>query len=108
MCPTRSYSGPVRAGGFGARSTPASAPAGLRALLPIALSPIPVQVSGTVLLGGSPLVNRPEPIRAVPAGDGPVAASSRSDSNGGQFLTPLPGHNDSRATENDQTSAKLP
>src|SRR5205807_530545 len=83
MFANRSYSGTVTAGGFGARSIPASAPAGLRALVPITLSPIPVQVSGTVLLGGSPLVNRPVTIRAVPAGDGAVAASSLSDSNGG-------------------------
>src|SRR5207237_8066446 len=58
MFANRSYSGTVTAGGFGARSIPASAPAGLRALFPIPLRPIPAQYSGTVLWGGSPLDNR--------------------------------------------------
>src|SRR5207302_1197184 len=107
MFANRSYSGTVTAGGFGARSISASAPAGLRALVPIALSPIPVQVSGTVLLGGSPLVNRPVTIRAVPAGDGAVAASSLSDSNGGYVLALVPGRYDLVVDENVSTSADL-
>src|SRR5205814_9011693 len=99
--------GTVTADGFAAHAIPASSPAGLRALVPIALSPIPVQVSGTVLLSGSPLVNRPVTIRAVPTGDGAVAASTLSDSNGGYVLALVPGRYDLVVDENVSTSAAL-
>src|SRR5206468_245293 len=82
MFANRSYAGTVTAEGFAARSIPASSPAALRALVPIALSPTPVQVSGTVLLSGSPLVNRPVTIRAVPTGDGAGPAARRRRATG--------------------------
>lgn len=87
----RTYSGAVTAAGFEARSINASTPTALRAMNPIALAPAVVQVQGSVLLGGSPLVAHPITVRAIPAGAGAVAATTRSDSNGGYGFGLVPG-----------------
>src|SRR5207302_1409793 len=79
----RTYAGSVSAAGYTSRAIPASQPAGLRTIVPIVLSPIPVLVQGTVLLNGSVLVNRLVTIRAVPVGNGAIAQTVPSDSNGG-------------------------
>ena len=101
----RTYSGTATAIGFADDAIPAASPGSLQALMPIALRPIPVQVSGTVLLSGSPLVNRPVTIRAVPVGDGAVSTSTLSDSNGGYALALVPGRYDLVADENVSTSS---
>ena len=103
----RTYAGAVSAAGYTSRAIPASQPAGLRTIVPIALSPIPVLVQGTVLLSGSVLVNRPVTIRAVPVGDGAIAQTVPSDSNGGYSFALVPGTYDLSVDENVSTSRDL-
>src|SRR2546422_597915 len=87
----RTYAGSVSAAGDSTRVIPASHPADLLTTVPIALDPTPVPVQGTVLLNGSALVNRPVTIPAVPLGNGAIAHTNTSDSNGGYKVALLPG-----------------
>ncbi|HYS99216.1 MAG TPA: SdrD B-like domain-containing protein [Thermoplasmata archaeon] len=87
----RTYAGSVTAAGFDSRAIPTSTPADLRALQPIALTATPVQVQGSVLLNGAPLLNRPITVRAVAIGDGAVGQTTLTDSNGGYSLPLVPG-----------------
>jgi hypothetical protein len=103
----RTYSGSVSAAGYTSRVIPSSRPADLRTVVPVALSPIPVPVQGTVLLGGSVLVNRPVTIRAVPVGNGAIAQTIVSDSNGGYAFGLVPGTYDLVVDENVSTSRDL-
>jgi len=87
----RTYAGSVSAAGYATRVIASSSPEALRSIVPIALSPVLVQIQGSALLGGSALVNRPIAIAAVPLGSGAVAASTTTDSNGGYALGLVPG-----------------
>src|SRR5437773_11140083 len=78
----RTYAGSVSAAGYTSRAIPASQPAGLRTIVPIALSPIPALVQGTVLLSGSVLVDLPGTLRAVPGGGGRLPRTAPSDWHG--------------------------
>lgn len=103
----RTYAGSVSAPGYAARTISASSPAELRGILPLALTPIPIDVEGTVLLNGAPFVNRPVRVSAVPLGGGAVAASTLSDSNGAYALHLVPGTYDLTVDENVTTSRDL-
>ena len=103
----RTYAGSVSAAGYATRVIPASHPADLLTTVPIALDPTPVPVQGTVLLNGSALVNRPVTIRAVPVGNGAIAQTNTSDSNGGYTLALGPGTYDLVVDENVSTSRDL-
>jgi dolichyl-diphosphooligosaccharide--protein glycosyltransferase len=103
----RTYAGSVSAPGYGTRSIPASSPAELRGMVPFALTPVQIDVRGSVLLNGAPVVNRPIRISAVPAGGGAVAATTLSDSNGAYALSLMPGTYDLLVDENVSTSRDL-
>jgi len=98
------YQGSVSALGFETRAIPTSSPAGLRTLLPIALVPTSVDVRGSVLLGGAPLLNRPVTVRAVAIGEGAVAQTAVTDSNGGYGFRVVPGTYDLVVDENVSTT----
>src|SRR2546427_6371007 len=87
----RPYSGTVDAAGYAPRSIPASAPIDLRTRMPIALTPLSVEVQGSVLQSGAPVLNHPIMIRAVALGSGAVAATTSTDSNGGYGFSLVPG-----------------
>src|SRR5207253_9112368 len=103
----RTYAGSVSAAGYTSRAIPASQPTGLRTIVPIVLSTIPVRVQGTVLLNGSVFVTRPVTIRAVPIGNGAIAQTVPSDSNGGYSFALVPGTYDLSVDENVSTSRDL-
>ncbi|TLZ73996.1 MAG: hypothetical protein E6K14_04090 [Methanobacteriota archaeon] len=98
------YAGSVSAVGFETRAIPASSPASLRALLPIALVPTPVAVQGSVVLDGAPLLNRPVTVRAVAIGEGAVTQTTITDSNGGYGFRLVPGTYDLLVDENVSTT----
>ena len=87
----RTYSGTVDAAGYAPRSIPASAPIDLRTRMPVALTPLSVEIQGSVLLSGAPVLNHPIVIRAVALGPGAVAATTSTDSNGGYGFSLAPG-----------------
>jgi hypothetical protein len=103
----RTYAGSASAPGYTTRSIPSSSPATLRGIVPIALTPNPVSVQGTVLLNGAALVNRPVTIRAAAAGNGAVSATTLTDSNGGFSLSLVPGTYDLVVDENVSSSRDL-
>ncbi len=98
------YVGSVSAPGFETRAIPASSPASLLALLPIALVPTPVNVQGSLLLNGAPLLNRPLTVRAVAIGEGAVSQTTLTDSNGGYGFRLVPGTYDLLVDENVSTT----
>ncbi|HYS71963.1 MAG TPA: carboxypeptidase-like regulatory domain-containing protein, partial [Thermoplasmata archaeon] len=100
----RTYAGSVSALGFETRTIPTSSPASLRALFPIALVPTPVDVHGSVLLNGAPLLNRPVTVRAAAIGEGAVSQTTLTDSNGGYGLQLAPGTYDLLVDENVSTT----
>lgn len=100
----RTYAGDASTSGYVTRPINASAPASLRALNPVALVPVAVQVQGGVLLDGSAFLTRPVTIRAIPVDGGAVAASTRSDSNGGYGFSLVPGTYTLIVDENVSTS----
>lgn len=103
----RTYAGSASAPGYATRSIPSSSPAALQGIVPIALSPTPVSVQGTVLLNGAALVNRPVTIRAAAVGNGAVSATTSTDTNGGFSLSLVPGTYDLVIDENVSTSRDL-
>jgi len=89
--PGHTYAGSISALGYETRAIPTSTLEGLRQASPFALEPIRVGVSGTVLLDGSPLVNRPIRIAALALGSGAVGSSATSDTSGAYYLPLVPG-----------------
>jgi len=87
----RTYAGPVTAAGFADRPIGSSSPIQLRTLMPIALTPVPVQVQGSVLVNGSAILSHPVTVTAVPLGNGAVGSSTQTDSNGGYGFGLVPG-----------------
>src|SRR3989454_410446 len=86
----RTYGAVVTATGYADHPIPSSSPIQLRTLMPIALTPLPVQVQGSVLLNGSAFLNHPVTIVAVALGNGAVGSSTVTDSNGGYGLGLVP------------------
>src|SRR3989449_708899 len=87
----RTYAGLVTAAGFADRPIGSSSPIQLRTLMPIALTPIPVQVQGSVLVNGSAVLSHPVTVTAVPLGSGAVGSATQTDSNGGYGFGLVPG-----------------
>jgi len=87
----RTYGGVVTATGYGDHPIPSSSPIQLRTLMPIALTPLPVPVQGSVLLNGSVFLSHPVTIVAVALGNGAVGSSTVTDSNGGFGFGLVPG-----------------
>ncbi len=87
----RTYAGLVTAAGFADRSIGSSSPIQLRTLMPIALTPVPVQVQGSVLVNGSAVLSHPVTVTAVPLGNGAVGSATQTDSNGGYGFGLVPG-----------------
>src|SRR5207245_9122555 len=87
----RTYGGVVAATGYADHPIPSSSPIQLRTLMPIALTPLPVQVQGSVLLNGSAFLSHPVTIVAVALGDGACGSSTVTDSNGGYGFGLVPG-----------------
>src|SRR2546427_74858 len=87
----RTYAGLVTAAGFADRPIGSSSPIQLRTLMPIALTPIPVQVQGSVLVNGSAVLSHPVTVTAVPLGNGAVGSATQTDSNGGYGFGLVPG-----------------
>src|SRR2546428_1328202 len=87
----RTYGGVVTATGYADHPIPSSSPIQLRTLMPIALTPLPVQVQGSVLLNGSAFLNHPVTIVAVALMDRAVGSSTVTDSNGGHGFGIVPG-----------------
>jgi len=87
----RTYAGLVTAAGFADRPIGSSSPIQLRTLMPIALTPVPVQVQGSVLVNGSAVLSHPVTVTAVPLGNGAVGSATQTDSNGGYGFGLVPG-----------------
>ena len=87
----RTYAGLVTAAGFADRPIGSSSPIQLRTLMPIALTPVPVQVQGSVLVNGSAVLSHPVTVTAVPLGNGAVGSVTQTDSNGGYGFGLVPG-----------------
>src|SRR2546422_327945 len=87
----RTYAGLVTAARFADRPIESSSPIQLRTLMPIALTPVPVQVQGSVLVNGSAVLSPPATATAVPPGNGGAGSGTPPDSNGGPALGPVPG-----------------
>src|SRR5437867_2352838 len=87
----RTYAGLVTAAGFVDRPIGSSSPIQLRTLMPIALTPVPVQVQGSVLVNGSAVLSHPVTVTAVPLGNGAVGSATQTDSNGGYGFGLVPG-----------------
>jgi hypothetical protein len=100
----RTYRGSVSAFGYATRTIPPSSPAELRTITPVALTPIPIVVQGSVLLNGSALLNHPISIQAMPVGNGAVASRTLTDSGGGYALALIPGTYDLVVDENVSTT----
>ena len=96
----RTYSGFVTARGFGPRSVASSTPAGLRTLFPMALPALSVPVMGTLLLDGSPLLDRLIRVRAVAVLGGAVGSDGTTDLTGTYYLELVPGTYDLVVDEN--------
>lgn len=100
----RTYVGVVGALGYASRAINAASPATLRALMPIALAPIPVGVLGSLILNGSAILNRQLRVQAVAVGNGAVSQSALADTNGGYGMTLVPGTYDLIVDENVSTT----
>lgn len=87
----RTYAGRVSAPGYVDHPIGASSPIQLRTLMPIALTPVPVQVQGGVLVNGSAVLSHLVTVVAVPLGNGAVGSSTQTDSNGGYGFGLVPG-----------------
>ncbi len=87
----RTYAGLVTAAGFADQPIGSSSPIQLRTLMPIALTPVPVQVQGSVLVNGSAVLGHPVTVVAVPLGNGAVGSATQTDSNGGYGFGLVPG-----------------
>ncbi len=87
----RTYAGVVSATGYVDQPIASSSPIQLRTLMPIALTPLPVQVQGSVLLNGSAFLSHPVTVVAVALGNGAVGSSTVTDSNGGFGFGLVPG-----------------
>jgi len=96
----RTYAGTITAPGYETFTINTSTPADIRALHPFELTPVPVDVRGSVLLDGSALRNRITTVLAVPVGGGARAANATTDSNGGYALSLAPGVYDLLIDEN--------
>src|SRR3989441_1205068 len=59
--------------------------------MPIALTPVPVQLQGSVLVNGSAVLSHPVTVTAVPLGNGAVGSATQTDSNGGYGFGLVPG-----------------
>src|SRR5437867_11017342 len=68
--------------------------------MPISLTPLPVQVRGSVLVHGSSVPGHPVTIVAVALENGAVGSSTQTDSNGGYFFGLVPGTYDLVVDEN--------
>ena len=100
----RTYSGRVSAEGF---APLVIAPTSLNAIGPdahLALSPLPVSLTGSLLVNGTALLNHPVRIRAEPMDVSARAAVGMSDSQGGYSLSLVPGRYELLVDENVSTT----
>src|SRR2546426_533989 len=104
----RTYAGLVTAAGFVDRPIGSSSPIQLRTLMPIALTPVPVQVQGSVLVNGSAVLSHPVIVTAVPLGNGAVGGATQTDSKGGHGLRPVPGEYALLVGQNGSSTRALP
>ncbi|MGQ0797223.1 MAG: carboxypeptidase regulatory-like domain-containing protein [Methanobacteriota archaeon] len=99
----RTYAGTIEGSGFETAPIGPSTLAEIRATSRYALVPTPVEVHGSVLLGGVPLLKEIA-IVARAVADGASAVPATTDSNGGFFLNLLPGRYEIVVDENVSTS----
>ncbi len=87
----RTYSGTITADGFAPYTIPAATPAEIGPNVTWALTPVPVNLVGTVVLNGTVLLNHPITIHAVAIGGGAVSADGASLSDGTFSMSLTPG-----------------
>ena len=100
----RTYSGTISAPGYVTRLLTSVSADALRSGSPWALDPVPVPVTGSVLLDGSPFFQRSLTVRASAVGGGAVTATNRTDWNGNFALALRPGTYELVVDENVSTS----
>ena len=103
----RTYAGSIEASGFEPYFLNGLTITDLRSAGRFALVPLPVEIRGSVLLDGVPLLNRAVAIEARPLAAGARAATATTDSNGGFFLGLVPGRYELVVDENVSGSRDL-
>lgn len=88
---SRTYGGTLRAFGFNPWTINATTLAGIGLNTRFALAPTPIEVQGSVLLNGTPLVNHPVKIEALPGLGSARPANTTTDSLGGFAFSLAPG-----------------
>ncbi len=101
----RTYGGTVSADGFAPHTIPRSTPAEIGPNTSVALTPTTVSLSGTVFLNGTPLLNHPVTLRAIPRSEGAQSANGSSLSDGTFSLSLIPGAYDLVVDENVSASS---
>ena len=87
----RTYTGTVTADGFAPRAIGPATPAEIGPGVAWNLTPLPVSVSGTVFLNGTPILNRALGLRAIARGGGSVSANGTTFTDGSYSLSLTPG-----------------
>ncbi len=87
----RTYAGTVSANGFAAATIAPTTLSGIGPNAHIALEPLPVTLTGVVLVNGTTLLNHPVTIRANPLDVSAREANGTSDSQGSYSLQLVPG-----------------
>jgi len=96
----RTYSGTVTADGFAPFPIPSSTPSDIGPGVKYALSPIPVSLSGTVFLNGTPLLNRALHLEALAQSVGAQTVNGTTLTDGTYSLSLVPGDYELRVDEN--------
>ena len=87
----RTYTGTVTADGFAPRAVGPATAAEIGPGVAWNLTPLPVSVSGTVFLNGTPILNRALGLHAVAEGGGAVSVDGATYSDGSYSLSLTPG-----------------
>ena len=87
----RTYSGWITADGFAPYRINASTPAEIGTGVAWDMTPLPVDLVGSVYLNGTPLLNRVLPLQAVAIGGGAVSADGATFTDGSYSLPLTPG-----------------
>ncbi len=96
----RTYSGSVSADGFSSVAIPSSSPSEIGPGVRYALSPLPVSLTGTIFLNGTPILNRPLQLKALARSTGAQTTNGTSFTDGTYSLALVPGQYELQIDEN--------
>ena len=96
----RTYAGTVTADGFAPYTIPSSSPSEIGSGVRWTLTPLPVSLTGTVILNGTPILNRALQLQAIARGGGAESANGTTFTDGTFSLSLTPGTYELSVDEN--------